>query len=494
MVLLRPLLALLGLGLGLALSGPAAALSKAPAGRPNIVILLADDLGWRDVGYNGAETRTPAIDALSRQGIRMDQFYVMSFCTPTRAGLLTGRWPIRYGLMHRVVWPWSPDGLPPEEVTLAEVLADAGYGARGMVGKWHLGHADRIYHPLNQGFTSFVGTYNGAIDYYTRKIANERDWHRDYEPAPGDDYVTFAIRDEAVGFLDAQRPDDPFLLYVAFTAPHRPNQAPADYLAAYEDLGNPLRASHNAMVTALDESIAAILAKLDEKGLAENTIVLFLSDNGGDLIFGASNWPLRGTKGTPYEGGVHVPAVIRWPAGGLVGGRSVREPVFYLDMLPTLARYAGADVSGLDLDGQDVSAALAGMATLADDREYVSFRGSDDREFFGLRHGRWKLVRIGETVAHGEDPTATLQLFDLWLDPGESTNVAEAHPEIVAAMMDRLRAFRALETTGKTADSYDGAAPETRQWHQVFREGKEVDDLNSPIPGFTPPKDWRIPD
>src|SRR5687768_9079249 len=221
----------LSLLLCLAFSVARAAASSPRA--PNIVILLADDLGRADLGYAGSEIKTPNIDRLVTTGVRLDRFYACPVCSPTRAGLLTGRWPIRHGIMRTVIPPWSTHGLPLEERTLADALREAGYARRGVFGKWHLGHAKRAFLPPQRGFTHFYGHYNGALDYFTHVREGEVDWHRDNETVKEEGYATDLIAREAVRFVEEAPVSSPFFLYVPFNAPHSPFQAKPDDLARY---------------------------------------------------------------------------------------------------------------------------------------------------------------------------------------------------------------------------------------------------------------------
>ncbi|MEP0369027.1 MAG: sulfatase-like hydrolase/transferase [Cyclobacteriaceae bacterium] len=199
--------------------------------RPNILIIIADDLGWGDVGYHASDIRTPNIDQLAQEGIELNRFYVAPICSPTRAGLLTGRFPDRYGLRNNVVRPWLDFGLDTTEVTLPEMLAEAGYRNRGLVGKWHLGHSRRAYHPLNRGYSYFYGHLNGAIDYFTLKREGEKDWHENFLPSLDTGYATDLIGEKSLELIRSFADEDsPFFLQVAFNAPHSPLQATRQYL------------------------------------------------------------------------------------------------------------------------------------------------------------------------------------------------------------------------------------------------------------------------
>jgi arylsulfatase B len=461
--------ALVATGLAaLLLAGAAGcARDKAPPPRPNIVILLADDLGGKDVGYHGGDIATPNIDRLAEEGVRLERFYVAPLCSPTRAGLLTGRYPIRFGMMRSVITPWSRYGLPAREYTLAEMLADAGYPRRAVVGKWHLGHASREHHPLRQGFTFFYGHLNGAIGYFSHLREGALDWHRDFEVSRDQGYATDLIAREAVRFIEAGSPAQPFFLYVAFNAPHRPLMAKPEDLEKYPRRRG-ARRTYAAMVDSLDQAIGRVLAALDAKGVAGSTLVLLASDNGADPV--GDNSPLRGGKSTVYEGGIRVPAVVRWP-DGMRGRRRDDTVMGYIDVFPTLKRAAGLKTADPHpLDGRDMLDVIRGAGGDRRTRAWFSFAAPGEREQIAVTEQPWKLVVQGPSVL---DPraagSARVELFDVWQDPGEEHDVAGSHPGVVADLLARLREFRALQVPGVGG----------------FEEGRE---------GFTAPRDWEVPE
>jgi len=454
-----------------------------PFDRPNVVLIVADDLGWNDVGYHGSDIPTPNLDALAREGIALERFYAAPICSPTRMGLLTGRWPIRWGMMHTVIRPWESEGLPPEEETIAELLAWEGYAERAFIGKWHVGHGRRDLHPLRQGFTEFYGHYNGAIDYFTHERQGEVDWHRDFEPLDEPGYSTDLLTREAVDFVHAsasgQGEGRPFLLLLSYNAPHGPLSAPARCIARTRDSSRPQRALFAAVTSCLDEGIGRVLAALDDAGIAEDTIVWFLSDNGGAEAEGASNAPLRAGKVSLYEGGVRVPAIVRWPRGGLAGGVRSDALMGYVDVVPTLRRMVGARRPLLrPLDGIDVSGVLVGR-TPERDRNWFGYLRAFGSEAPGeptiverltLTTATWKLVRQGPGILEDPGFETPAELFRIRDDPGESTDVAESHPDVVRELLCRLQAFRARET--------DDALPA---------------DFPLPPLGWRAPARWEIP-
>jgi arylsulfatase A-like enzyme len=418
----------------LACSGEATPERATRAAQPHIVLLLADDLGWNDVGYHGSEIRTPRIDRLVREGVRLDQFYATPLCSATRAALLTGRHAHRYGLHSGFLSVWAQHGLPVEEVTLAERLRDAGY-ATAMLGKWHLGLTEHAYLPLQRGFDHHYGGYGGTIDYFEHTLRGGLDWHRNERPVREEGYATTLLGDEALRLIEAHDPEIPLFLYVAFNAPHRPLQAPEEEIDAYADIGYSQRRTFAAMVTVMDREVGRIVDALEERGMTRDTLLLFVSDNGGAPPVGGSNAPLRGRKGLVYEGGIRVPALARWP-GRLEAGGVVREPIHVVDLHPTLLGLAGAAAEGpLPLDGVDVWPAIERGERLARDELllYASPAGS------ALREESWKLV----LAKRGPDEPETVELFDLAADPNESLDLGDAEPARRDRMRARLEVLRA---------------------------------------------------
>jgi arylsulfatase A-like enzyme len=443
--------------------------APATATKPNIVLLVADDLGRSDIGFNGSkEIRTPNLDRFAATGVRLDRFYACPVCSPTRAGLMTGRWPIRDGLMRTVVPPWSSYGLPPAEVTIAEMLAPAGYARRGIVGKWHLGHARPDLLPLAQGFTSFYGHYNGALDYFTHVREGEVDWHRDAETVKEPGYTTDLLAAEATRFVGSSPAGQPYFLYVPFNAPHAPHQALEEDLARYPNLRGERR-KYAAMVDRLDRGIGTILRAIESRPDANNTFVLFASDNGGHIP-PARNAPFRSGKASVYEGGIRVAAAVRWPAGGLSGGRVCSEPIGYIDVFPTLRHLAGLEppVGGPLLDGIDVLDVLRGERKVPE-RPWFSYIAHGELGQAAVALADRKLVAEGQDVFAAErGPDLKLELYDLAADPTESHDLAAANPAEVESLRQRLVGFGRLRPA-------ESVAP--------YAEGRK---------GFKAPRDWII--
>lgn len=436
------------------------------AEKPNILILLADDLGYADVGFNGGQTiATPNLDRLAATGFNLLDFRACPMCSPTRAGLLTGRWPARYGLMRAVVPPWSAYGLPVEERTLPQLLAEAGYDQRGITGKWHLGHARQAFLPLARGFTRFVGCYNGAINYFTHERDGECDWHHDRNTVREEGYATDLIAREAVRFIQQSPADKPWLLYIPFNAPHSPYQAKETDLKKYPQFKLADRRAYAAMVDSMDQAMGQILAAVEARPDAENTLIVFFSDNGGIPRVGSSNGPYRGAKLSVYEGGTRVCAAIRWPAGGLSGGKRFEGRIGYIDVLPTLLASAGIDLPD-NLDGVNFLPALRGESTLPQ-RPWFSYMHQSADAHASVHLDHWKLVAHGDFFAEQPNIPPTLELYDLGADVSESDDLAAKHPGRVSELHARLREFGKWQKPGVAAYD-DGRA------------------------GFQPPKDWLI--
>ena len=400
----RALLAILVCG---ACSGPDA--SFAPAGEqqpPNFVVILADDLGYADVGFQGLrDFATPNIDRLADRGVRFTNAYVSHpYCSPSRAGLLTGRYQHRFGHVHNPKFR-AGEGLPLSETLLPQALAEAGY-VSGIVGKWHLGDAPR-FHPLERGFDEFFGLLGGGHDYFKSAGADAREYliplEAHGEPIPVEGYLTEQLTEAALDFV-RRHAEQPFFLYLAYNAPHGPLQAPPELLDRVNSIGDPRRQTYAAMVTSLDDGVGEVVSLLEELGLSDGTIVFFLSDNGGPTPANASdNTPLRATKGTVYEGGVRVPFVLAWP-GHLPAGRTFDAPISALDIFPTAVATAGIETP-TNLDGVNLMPYLLG-AESAPPHEQL-FWHSDEGGQFATRTAEHKLVRVldrePELYAIGED-------------------------------------------------------------------------------------------
>jgi arylsulfatase A-like enzyme len=410
--------------------------STAAGDRPNIVFILADDLGWGDVGYHGSEIKTPVIDRLAETGVRFDQFYASSVCSPTRACFMTGRYTMRYGLQTGVIRPWAEFGLPTNEVTLADAMRRAGY-TTSICGKWHLGHASRAYIPTERGFDHAYGHYNGAIDYFTHIRDGGIDWHRNDEPLEEEGYSTTLIAHEACRVIGAHNTAKPLFMYVSFNAPHFPLQAPPEYINRYANISHPGRRTYAAMVTAMDDAIGEILDALDKKKMRGNTLVFFCSDNGGDLQI-SSNGRLRGGKSDLYEGGIRVPAIAHWP--GVLSPRVERTSIHMVDLFPTFVGLARGSIDPtVELDGIDVWPTIkTGRPT---GRNELAFDVSQLRG--AIRVGDWKLIYNGHLKAidmarKGPD---RWELFNLAADPFEQKDLALANPEKVIELKARLESY-----------------------------------------------------
>lgn len=428
---------------------PSAALG---AGKPNIVFILADDLGNADLGYRGGEIKTPNIDRLAMEGVRAESFYGEPLCTPSRAALMTGRYPMRHGLQTLVIFPSHTYGLPTDERTLPQALKAAGYRTY-MVGKWHLGHADKKYWPQNRGFDHFYGNLVGEVDYFTKDRGGLTDWQRNGSFIKEKGYFTTQIGNEAIKLIQQQDPSKPFFLYFASLAPHAPYQAPQEYLDRYPSIKDEKRRAYAAMITALDDQVGRIVGELDRKHLRDNTLIVFSSDNGGatSALFAtgarseeerggsggvalgakppASNGALRGGKGSLHEGGVRVATIFHWP--GRLTPSIINEPVHMVDVMPTLLALAGgAGSPDHPFDGRNIWATLAeGKPSPHEDIliNVEAIRGA-------IRKGDWKLVKIATLPGKTE-------LFDLSKDPGEQNNVAAENPGIVQDLESRLIAY-----------------------------------------------------
>lgn len=408
------------------------------AEQPNILLLLADDLGYGDLGFQGGtDIPTPHLDALARRSVRCTQGYVSGpYCSPTRAGLMTGRYQQRFG--HEFNPGSGPNqGLPTTEKTIADHLKAAGY-TTGLVGKWHLGLAPK-FHPQERGFDEFFGFLDGSHTYFAGK---SEDIYRGKTIVKEDEYLTDAFAREAVSFIDRHKAR-PFFLELAFNAVHTPMNATEARLAQFPRIENKTRKTYAAMLAALDQAVGQVLEKLKREGLEEKTLIVFLNDNGGPTMLGTTingsmNTPLRGSKRTTLEGGIRVPFLLSWK-GTLPSGTTFDAPVIQLDLAPTFLAVAGIDVkTGAKFDGVNLLPHLAGKAKQPPHEALFWRLGAQA----AIRSGQWKLVRYDQAADHpnvrsspaGAAVTA-FRLYDLSHDIGEAYDLASEQPERFKALL-----------------------------------------------------------
>jgi arylsulfatase A-like enzyme len=423
------------------------AFAAGPA-QPNIVFILADDLGRTDVGFMGCqEIRTPQLDQLAHAGAVLDAHYVQPVCSPTRAALMTGRYATQTGV-YTIVRPHAPWGLPLDERTLAQALREAGYET-AIVGKWHLGEFEAAYRPTRRGFDHQYGLWFGMIDYFKHTRDTTLDWHRADQPCHDAGYSTHLIAEEACRRIREKQPDQPLFLYLPFNAVHAPYQVPDRYLAPYDKLTG-TRRTYAGMIAAMDEAVGQVVTALEEKGLKQNTLIIFSSDNGGPSPGRVTtNGPLRAGKGTIYEGGIRVCAFASWP--GRISAGTIREPIHAVDWYPTLVKLAGGKLGQtLPLDGLDIWPVLTQGAKSPHDALLLC--GGRPAQA-ALRRGDWKLLSNASEVdaeesgsqAAGKKPrgeagriTHGVELYNLADDIGETNNLADSRPEKVKELRAKL--------------------------------------------------------
>ena len=428
----------------------------AESSAPNVVIVLADDLGWNDVGYHGSEIRTPTLDALASQGVVLNQYHSQPTCSPTRAALMTAKSPQRLGV-YRQFAKYATQGLPVSEKTMADRLKAVGYQT-WLVGKWHLGYAKWAYHPNARGFDTFYGHVTGGIGYWDHVHGGGLDWQRNGESLREEGYSTRLLAAEAVRLIEARDTTAPFFLYASFNAPHLPNEAPQETTDSYPAISDPFRRTHAAMVTEFDAAVQQIIDALERAGELDNTMIWFMSDNGGlnrhsmkDARFvslsetlqewfgaplpiqmlefvrtnalegGADNTPLRHGKASVYEGGARVPSLVYFPKQLEAGTTDAFITV--QDVLPTILSLVGAEVPD-DLDGRDQLGVLSGR--VAPEPTDFLIRGQFDDQ--ALYQWPWKLISDSD----GQE------LYHLGDDPLESNDLANAQPQRVDDMQRRL--------------------------------------------------------
>ena len=409
--------------------------------RPNIVVIIADDLGWADIGYHGSDILTPNLDALVKQSVCFDRHYVMPTCTPTRVGLLTGRYPSRYGVLAPAYGKIFDD----DTVTLAQALRNCGY-TTAITGKWHMGSPPE-HTPLKYGFDTSYGYFDGQIDPYTHYYKDGKpSWHRNDQFLDEEGHATDLITSEAVHIIERDH-DKPFFLYVTYSVPHTPLDEPQEWTSKYEGrIKDPSRRLYAASVTHMDYGIGRIVDALDRKGLRKNTLVVFISDNGGQenwsskteykgryadkpqMVLG-NNKPLRGWKGEVYEGGIRVPAMANWP--GVLKPGTLTVPIHIVDWMPTLCGLVGyVPKADPKWDGRDVWPSIS----KGTDRAELLFYWKTPNAS-AVRLGDWKLV----VPKKGKGA----ELYDVTRDPYEEHDLAQQHPDRVKELRKRLAALSA---------------------------------------------------
>ncbi len=423
------------------------------AEKPNIIFILADDLGFYDVGWRGSEIKTPNLDQLCQRGAKLENHYVQPVCSPTRSSLMTGRYPIRYGMQVGVIRPWADYGMSLEERTLPQALREAGY-TTAICGKWHLGSFKKEYWPNARGFDYWYGHLQGALDYFTHVREGTVDWFRDGETNYDKGYSTLLVGEEAAKIIHNQPNDKPLFLYVPFNAVHDPLQVPEKYKEPYQQLKEPRR-TYAGMLAVLDEMVGKIVAAVDETGKRKNTLFIFASDNGGPRPGKlTSNGPLRGGKFTLYDGGTRTCAFATWD-GHIKAGSSVNALSHVVDWYPTLLKLAGGSLKQkLPLDGKDIWPCI----TKGEESPHKEILLNAATTTGAIRVGDWKLVINGHIGSNDEaednqpdkrdrsqksKAPDQIELFNLADDRSEKKNLADSHPQKVKELRARYDVYAA---------------------------------------------------
>lgn len=409
--------------------------------RPHIVYITVDDLGWKDIGYHGSTIQTPALDRLAASGARLEQFYVQPFSSQSRAAALTGRYPLRYGMQTMQIQGFSRYGVPADERLLPKALKDAGYKT-ALIGKWHLGHAVRSQWPTQRGFDYFYGQLTGEIDYFKKTMRNGTlDWRRNEKPLQESGYTTTLLGRDAVRLIGRHDPKTPLFLWLSFSAPQAPLQAPPELVQRYQELSDPQQRVYRAMVSGVDAAVEQVVNALEQRGMLKDTLIWFHANSGGALPHkhsigegevahaSADSGPYRDGRASLYEGGLRAVAFAVWPEKiqpGILG-----EPIHVVDLYPTLLQLAGGNAQQpKPLDGIDQWAVISEGKPTA--RKEVLLNVEDFRG--AIRMGDWKLIRIATLPSRTE-------LYNLRADPSEEDNQAEREPERTQSMLKRLTDF-----------------------------------------------------
>ena len=445
--------------------------SASETSRPNIVVILADDMHWQNPGFNGGPVSTPNLDRLAREGTRLTQFYVHSVCSPTRAAFLTGRYPFRTGMEERSHGN-DMAGMLTDERTMADALHNAGYYT-AIIGKWHLGNWHKHHLPMQRGFDYQYGLYGALVGYYSKCRERFYDWHRNEKVLREEGYATDLIGQEASKVIESLDTKKPFFLFIPFTATHGPDEAPEALVDKYRKLhakqvdelspaDREFYVSKYAMLDSMDMAIGQILSSLEKRGVLDNTLIVFFNDNGGRK----ENPPYRGGKGQTFEGGVRVPCILRWP-NHVPAGKSVAGMMHVVDLYPTLLGQAGASLEqSLPLDGLDMWSTIS-LGRKSSRQEVVhSLPGEHiDTGPMSIRQGAYKLVDQA--------------LFNIEQDPAETTDLADKYPKIYRSLHERLLQ---LANERRTPEAHTNISKTISQPLLVFGKEENAD-----------PPDWLAP-
>lgn len=422
--------------------------------KPNILLILIDDMGWGDIGYNSDDILSPTLDNLAKNGVKFTQHYANQECTPTRVSLLTGRFPNRFGIHCSSAS--NDQAFPFDTETLASALKSQGYQT-AISGKWHLGSLLK-WGPLKYGFDHSYGGLAGAMGMYDHRYRLNREpytrtWHRNDEFVDEEGHVYDLVTDNAIDLLENTfSKDEPFFLYLPYHGVHTPLVETEEWLNYNKHIENPDRQLFGAAVSHLDFQISRVINTLEKTGQRENTLVIVLSDNGGfpnyrggqypapdpKLTNFSSNGPLRGQKGTPYEGGTLVPAFVNWP--GKINPGTTNEVMHVIDWMPTLCKLINYEpVEDLQWDGQDIWPYIVGEKNVSGEPRVLYWNYWDIR--IALRYGDWKIVSPTEN--------APFELFNLANDPYEANDLSETEPEQLKKLILKLEETRALDRKGQ---------------------------------------------
>lgn len=424
------------------LLGLIATSSAFAAQKPNVVILYSDDAGYADFGFQpnckeDMKKLTPHIDSIAMEGARFSNAYMSgSVCSPSRAGLMTGRYQQRFGYDNNLP-PGSKGGLDVKETFGVKHLQGLGYKT-GLIGKWHLGYEPQ-YHPNERGFDWFYGLLQGSRGYFPYdKPSPHRVILDNNTPTKEEGYVTDRFGDAACKFIRENK-GEPFYLFVSFTTPHAPLQPKPEDLKRLEHISGKQRKNYAGLVISLDDNVGKILQEIDKAGIKDNTIVIYTNDNGGQTMTGADNFPLKGKKGSLWEGGVRVPFSVRWP-GKIKPGSVVDEPVISLDILPTVVEAAGEKTpDSWKLDGRSFLPLATGAKDSLPERT-LHWRQGGSQGPITIREGKWKLIH------NRNEADAKPELYDLSNDIGETKDLSSEHPEIVKQLSVKMKLWESQMT------------------------------------------------